>query len=270
MRNKNLKKALCLILLSFLLSTITLTSFADEPVVGEPYIEEIDTSELKLYVPGIPGVTRDIPLSEKGNTVSLGSSIKAEYLQKAAIGINSEEGFMPSEKDVLFVLDTSFLEGDSNEFLSLVEHTLFSREDATILGGGMTIDGKSFIKDNIVNHNDSIEINGNIEYSEIGPHNIKSITGEEIILSEDENDKNYKGKYDHYFPEETGFGGINYIFKKLWPMPKKMYMKSLMNHVFHLIFQEILVSFITFMVLLLTILLLMIFHIPVTTETLKT
>ena len=215
MRNKNLKKALCLILLSFLLSTITLTSFADEPVVGEPYIEEIDTSELKLYVPGIPGVTRDIPLSEKGNTVSLGSSIKAEYLQKAAIGINSEEGFMPSEKDVLFVLDTSFLEGDSNEFLSLVEHTLFSREDATILGGGMTIDGKSFIKDNIVNHNDSIEINGNIEYSEIGPHNIKSITGEEIILSEDENDKNYKGKYDHYFPEETGFGGINYIFKKI-------------------------------------------------------
>ena len=182
MKNKNLKKSTCFILLlALLLSTFTLTSFADESIAGEPYVKKIDVSDLELFIPGIPGVTSDIPLTEKGNTVSLGSSIKAKYLQKAAISIDSEEEFIPSEKDVLFVLDTSFLEGDSNRIGEIFKHTLFSREDAYIQGSSLKIKGDSFIRNNIENKiYQGVEIEGNIEYYKIDSeyHDIKSVTGE--------------------------------------------------------------------------------------------
>ena len=225
MKNKNLKKSTCFILLlALLLSTFTLTSFADESIAGEPYVKKIDVSDLELFIPGIPGVTSDIPLTEKGNTVSLGSSIKAKYLQKAAISIDSEEEFIPSEKDVLFVLDTSFLEGDSNRIGEIFKHTLFSREDAYIQGSSLKIKGDSFIRNNIENKiYQGVEIEGNIEYYKIDSeyHDIKSVTGEKIKLTDNPSDgDSYRGKYDDVFPpddpdENAGFNEIEYIFDKI-------------------------------------------------------
>ncbi len=52
MKNKNLKKSTCFILLlALLLSTFTLTSFADESIAGEPYVKKIDVSDLELFIP---------------------------------------------------------------------------------------------------------------------------------------------------------------------------------------------------------------------------
>ena len=38
---------------ALLLSTFTLTSFADESIAGEPYVKKIDVSDLELFIPGI-------------------------------------------------------------------------------------------------------------------------------------------------------------------------------------------------------------------------
>ena len=71
-----------ILLLALLLSTFTLTSFADESIAGKPYVKK-QMYLILNFLPWYPWVTSDIPLTEKGNTVSLGSSIKANIYKNS-------------------------------------------------------------------------------------------------------------------------------------------------------------------------------------------
>ena len=91
----------------------------------------------------------------------------------------------------------------------------------------MKIKGDSFIRNNIENKiYQGVEIEGNIEYYKIDSeyHDIKSVTGEKIKLTDNPSDgDSYRGKYDDVFhpmilTKMQDLMKLNIFLIKLWKM----------------------------------------------------
>lgn len=130
-----------------------------------------------------------------GATAILGGSTDITYKQSGKINIPLE----PTNKDVVFLIDSSFnlteFPGDGGPF----DHVLFSRNNTDIIGAGTTVDGKFFSKKTVNNSDSNIEINSTYEcetWDGLLPKN-----GERVK----DNDLN---RFDHWFPDEESLYGV--------------------------------------------------------------
>ncbi|NLW26306.1 hypothetical protein, partial [Acetivibrio saccincola] len=180
-----LKRFTCLfIVISILFSFNILVNALDEEFI-------IFDSEV---IPGAPTV--------------LGGSTNITYKQSGKIDIPLE----PTNKDVVFLIDSSFNLKEVPIGDGPFDHVLFSRNNTDIIGYGTTVDGKFFSKKTVNNYDSNIQINSTYECKEWKgqpPKNGTRVTDEDL------------NRFDHWFPDEENTYGVSEI---------EMLMNSIFNN----------------------------------------
>lgn len=170
-----LKRFTCLfIVISILFSFNILVNALDEKFI-------IFDSEV---IPGAPTV--------------LGGSTNITYKQSGKIDIPLE----PTNKDVVFLIDSSFNLKEVPIGDGPFDHVLFSRNNTDIIGYGTTVDGKFFSKKTVNNYDSNIQINSTYECEDWNgqpPKNGTRVTGEDL------------NRFDHWFPDEENQYGVSEI-----------------------------------------------------------
>lgn len=201
--------------------------YGGELIIGQEPNQAVQNTKKSTPVPTLRPVKDNSVLPNVNglangpeDRIDFNKKVTIDYLQQGEFNIAS----VPTEKDVYFILDSSFsMTANNSPQLAPFKYVLFSRSDSYFLGGKSVIEGDIFTRDNFDIISSGLQVDGVYEYynlkqpwMKIEDKNGNPATS--VKLTDDSGQPNSRDKYDYLFGDDSNandFGQYNKFFNDI-------------------------------------------------------